>query len=282
MRKARVEVQRRHHHVDAIAQRFDHVIGAAAGVVIGGQIPGGLGTLQHLIEHLGVVVAHQRQQCRLGASGNPVVLVDNSDAHLQPSPPGDPYVLRAGGFDQVGGQRAAQQVCHRHLRMTMLHPAADFGNRVAGQDAHQYRTGRLAPARSADEQAPSPDREVEQGDQDEAAVGLAAGKIDLGLGVAESETLVSAVEVVDVVMRADDRLVDDPEVGLTQLFIERDLAGMLLTRTDGTPVEVGDIEDGSTAMVGRGVGGCLGYMAKLSPIDQGHVGCLLVLLTART
>ena len=40
-RKRGVEVERLHHDVDAVAQRLDDLVGAAAGVVVGGQVPGG-------------------------------------------------------------------------------------------------------------------------------------------------------------------------------------------------------------------------------------------------
>jgi hypothetical protein len=114
--------------------------------------------------------------------------------------PRNPNVLGSGGIDQVGGQGITEQVCDRHLRMTVLHPAADFGHRVARQNAGQYGTCRLAAAAPANEQAPSPNGEVEQRDQDEAALGLAAGKVDLGLRVAKPEALVSAGEVLDAVV----------------------------------------------------------------------------------
>jgi hypothetical protein len=117
--------------------------------------------------------------------------------------------------------------------MTVLHPAADFGHRVAGQNAHQHGTCRLGAAGAVNEQAPSPDGEVEQGDQYEAAVGLADGKVDLGLRVAEPEALVGAVEVLDVVVGADVGLVDDSEIRLTQLLIPGDLVGMFFAREIG-------------------------------------------------
>ncbi len=43
LQEARVERQRAHDHVDAVAQGLDHLVGAAAGIVIGRQIPGRLG-----------------------------------------------------------------------------------------------------------------------------------------------------------------------------------------------------------------------------------------------
>ena len=87
--EAGVEAQRLDDDVDAVAQRLDHLVGAAAGVVVGGQVPGRVRALEDLVEHLGVVVGHQRQQRRLRAGRDAVVLVDDLHPHLQPRPPGD-------------------------------------------------------------------------------------------------------------------------------------------------------------------------------------------------
>jgi hypothetical protein len=75
---------------------------------------------------------------------------------------------------------------------------------------------------------------------------------------------------------ADDGLVDDPEIRLTQLLIQGDLVGMFFACPNRSPVEVGDVEGCCAAMFRRGVGGDFGDEAA---VDQGHLGSLL---SART
>ena len=114
-------------------QRFDHLIGSAAGVVVGGQVPGGFRALEGLVEHLGVVVGHHGQQRGLRAGGNAIVFVDDLDAHAQPFAPGDADLVEALGADQVGGDRSAQQVGDGHLRLSFLDRALHFAQRIAGR-----------------------------------------------------------------------------------------------------------------------------------------------------
>ena len=93
--EARVEVERLDHDVDAVLERLDDLVGAAAHVVVGGEEPGALRALHDLVEDLGVAVGQQREQRRLRARRDAVVLVDDLDPHRQPLAPGDADVLHA-------------------------------------------------------------------------------------------------------------------------------------------------------------------------------------------
>ena len=148
------------------------------------------------------------------------------------------------GADEVGRQRVAEQVGDGHLRLAVLDRPPDLAQRVAGEDAHQDGAGGLAAAGAADEQALAPRREGQQRQQHEARVALARGQGEAALGVAEHERLRRAVVVLDVVVRADDRVVDDPEVGLAQLLVEglAAVGSAIFLLGNRTPIEIGYVE----------------------------------------
>lgn len=260
VQEARVEVEGLDHHVDAVAQRLDDLVGAAARVVVGGQVPSRRRALVDLVVDLRVVVRHDGQQGRLRAGGNAVVLVDDLDAHAQPLAPGDLDVLHALGVDHGAGQRVAQQVGDGHLRLPVLDALLDLAQVVAGDDAQQRRDDGLAAPRAADQEAAAPHRQVQERHEHVARVALRGGQRDLHLRVAEAKHLGGLGVVLDVVEGADDRVVDDPEVGLPQLLVERHAARGVGRRNDGVTqrprVELGDVEPASSlggARVRRGL-----------------------------
>ena len=130
-------------------------------------------------------------------------------------------ILHRLGADEIGRQRIAEQVRYGHLRVAVLHRAADIPRGIARQNAHQDRASRLASPRPTHEQAFAARREGQQRKQDVGRIALCRRQRQLGATVAHRESRRWGRVVFDVVMRADDRVVDDPEIGLPQLFIER-------------------------------------------------------------
>src|SRR5262249_51774658 len=144
----------------------------------------------------------------------------------------------------------------------------------ASQHAHEDRTCGLAATRSTDEQAPPPDREVQQRKEHEAAVGLTAGQVHLCLRIAEAKTLMRTVVVLNVVVRADAGVVDDPEVGLPELLVERDLVAAFLARRDRSSIEVGDVERRGCAMFCTRIGRRLSNVPEPPATDLNHATVL--------
>src|SRR5262249_20650378 len=136
--KADVEGQRLDDDVNAVAQGLDDLVGTAAGVVVGGEVPGGLGALVNVVKDLRIVVGHNGQQGRLRARGDAVVLVDDLYAHVEPFAPGNRDGVHTAGADQIGRERIAEKVGDGHLRLAVLNGALDLAQGIAGQQTHEH------------------------------------------------------------------------------------------------------------------------------------------------
>ena len=158
-----------HDDVDAVAQRVDHLERPAAGVVVRGEVPGRRARLVDLVEDLDVAVREHRQQRRLRARRDAVVLVDDLHAAPEPGPPGDVDVAR-GSSRRPG--RSGSGVPNMSWTVSCGWPCCiarrTSVHRVAREHAHEHGARRLAAARSADEQAAAAHGEREQRQQDEA------------------------------------------------------------------------------------------------------------------
>jgi hypothetical protein len=222
---------------------LDDLVGAAARVVVRREVPGRRRALVDLVVHLGVIVGHHREQRRLRARGDAVVFVDDLHAHAEPLAPGDLDRLHALGVHEARRQRVAEQVRDRHLRLAVLDALLHLAVRIAGEQADDRRDDRLAAARPTDEQAAPAHGEVEQGQEHVARVALGRGQAHAHALVAEREARRRRVIVFDVVEGADDRAVDDPEVGLAQLLVERRALVALARSVPERPgVELGHVE----------------------------------------
>jgi hypothetical protein len=163
----------------------------------------------------------------------------------QPLAPGDADVLHLLRAHEVGRQRIAEQVGDGHLRVAVLHGAADLAHRIAGENAHEQGAGGLAAARAADEQTFPPRGEGQQRQQDVTRIALRGRQREPALAVAEDVKSPGTLIVLDIVVRADDRAVDDPEVRLAQFLVERRGSGGVCRRAplgQRAAVEVGDVE----------------------------------------
>src|SRR4029079_16877516 len=108
----------------------------------------------------------------------------------------------------------------------------------------ENRAGGFAPPWTADEKTFAPGGEREHGQEHIAGVTLPGWKGETALAVAQDKRLRRTVVEFDVVMRADDGGVDDPEVGLAQLLIQRRSAAVWRVSRSGdrTAVQVCHIE----------------------------------------
>ncbi len=153
---------------------------------------------------------------RLRPRRDAVIFVDDLYAHAEPWPPSDPDRIDTLRRNQIGGQWIAEQIGDRHLRMAVLHRTPHFTHRIAGQHTHQYGARRPAPTGSADEEAFEPRRKGEQRQQHIARIALRRRQRQQALAIAYTKLRRWPVLILDVVVRADDRGVDDPEIGLAQ------------------------------------------------------------------
>src|SRR5438093_5542201 len=146
--------------------------------------------------------------------------------------------------------------------MSMLHCAAYFAHWITGQDAHQNCACRFASARTADEQAFAPGRECQQREQDEAGVTLSGGERQRSFAVSNRICLRRSIVVLDIVVRADDRIVHDPEVSLPKFFIEGLISFLDRgARLNWSLIQVCNVELTSLRR-GFRIGGSLGYALK--------------------
>ena len=101
---------------------------------------------------------------------------------------------------------------------------------------------------------------VEQGEQHKAGVALAGGQVDARLGVAEGVALVRPGVIFQVVVRADDGVVDDPEIGLAQFLVQGQAGVVDLGRGRGRAlIQIGHVEGLGCRLCLR-AGGCGGYV----------------------
>src|SRR6185295_17632672 len=102
---------------------------------------------------------------------------------------------------------------------------------------------RLPAPRATDEEALAARGEGEQREEDEAGVALRGREGEAALAVAQGERLRRAVVELHVVVGGDDGRVDDPEVGLAQLLVQRRPGGRGVGRRgERAAVEVRHVE----------------------------------------
>ena len=223
-----------HRRVDPIAQRLDHLERPAAEVIVGRQVPRRRPDLDHLLEHLGVALGHQRQQRRLRLGRDPVVLVDHLHPVGQPAPPSHAHLVGRHRLDQLARQRAPQQVRHRQLRMPALHHPPHLGRRITDQHRHQHRDRRLAAPRATDDQQPLSGQQREQRQQQKRTPAL-AGMQRHPCPAADAARRAE----LDIVVRRHQRMRRDPLVRSRQLLHQRQSAPLaehhLAVRGDPRP-----------------------------------------------
>ena len=168
--------------------------------------------MDHLLVHLGVALGHERQQGRLGLGGDAVVLVDDLDSCRDPRAPLHANVRDLLGADQIAGQRTAEQVGQRQLRMAVLDPLPNLVERGACQQGHEGRHRRLAASGSADEDQPTAGDEVEQRQQDEGGVGGGTRQFDPCSVLADHKRRPHQ----NIVIGGDEGVVGDPVVGAAE------------------------------------------------------------------
>lgn len=127
----------------------------------------------------------------------------------QPASPGDADVVRVLRDHEVGGQRFTDEVGHGHLWVTVLQRASDFAHWVPSEHVHQDCARSLAAPRPTNQHALASRREHEQRHQQIARVTLRGRQVQHAACVTDAVAGTAVRLVSDVVMQADDCLVDD-------------------------------------------------------------------------